>query len=666
MGRICLFIRVSTVEQHLESQETLLRQAALADGHKEADFIVIGNKESAIKLSEEERKGLNELKKLILSENIDCVYIAELSRLSRQPETLYSVRSFLLEHKVQLKCLKPQFTLLTDDKTKYDPNANVIFSLFGALAEQEMIEKKERFARGKKQKAASGKYNGGNIPFGYRINKDLDNLIETDKEQEKVVQLVYDLYEEGYSQPKIAQELPKRGINNVSLSLVHHILMNESYTGIRRKTQNASYERSYPLIITPEQFHRCREIANQNNVTLSKARNIYYAEHLIKCPSCGAFWSASGSKVVYHCPNAWKPLSVWKVDSHKKEKCTNKRSIGINMVDSILWEVAHKREALQILYSNQKTIDEHEENAELIKTKLINIEPRIQKVTEKKERLREMYIEGMPKESYLKKSQQITEEINEIRKEEKQYKEELAHIEETINNLKTNLNILKPTITHYEGGGFVYRNPTVEVRLDLERQIGEITDDAERKKIIKRHIKNVEIIPTTIRFPFNGGIKDTKSRKIIVHCHHLINGDVLKGRENDAAEVYFTIANGGKGLPIILNTHLPEFDDDTPLFYSYIDKQYYPFEDIAPAIYEFRFVDLPKKEKRKKEQQKNIEVIGNRVALTKVPAITGVKYWKLYAMVKNGTLKSEMIAGKYYIDLDELKAMLSLNCNSQH
>ena len=92
MGRIVLFVRVSTLGQQLESQEDSLRRAALADGHSESDFIIISNKESAIKLSEEEREGLNELKRVIESEDVSSIYISELSRLSRRPQILYSIR----------------------------------------------------------------------------------------------------------------------------------------------------------------------------------------------------------------------------------------------------------------------------------------------------------------------------------------------------------------------------------------------------------------------------------------------------------------------------------------------------------------------------------------------------------------------------------------------
>ena len=42
MGKVVLFTRVSTQQQHLESQEDSLRRAAIADGFSEDQMIVIG------------------------------------------------------------------------------------------------------------------------------------------------------------------------------------------------------------------------------------------------------------------------------------------------------------------------------------------------------------------------------------------------------------------------------------------------------------------------------------------------------------------------------------------------------------------------------------------------------------------------------------------------
>lgn len=200
MGKAILFIRVSTEQQHLESQEDTLKRAAVADGYREEDFIIIGKKESAIKLDEDNRQGLQELKKQLSEGDIDCIYIFELSRLSRKPMVLYSIRDQLLDARVQLKCLNPAFTLLNSERTGFDNTASLIFSLFGAMAEQEMIEKKERFRRGKRRLAEEGRYNGGNIPFGYRIDKEHKNKIVINDEEARLVKEIFNLYESGISQ----------------------------------------------------------------------------------------------------------------------------------------------------------------------------------------------------------------------------------------------------------------------------------------------------------------------------------------------------------------------------------------------------------------------------------------------------------------------------------
>ena len=155
MKKAVLFVRVSTEKQTLESQIEALKRTAFIDGYSDSDLIVIAKKESGVKLKESEREGLNELKSVIIENDVDCVYIFELSRLSRDPMTLYSVRDKIFkDNKVQLKCLKPTFSLLEEpERTKFDAMGSLVFSIFGCFAEQEVVEKKERFHRGKAQKA---------------------------------------------------------------------------------------------------------------------------------------------------------------------------------------------------------------------------------------------------------------------------------------------------------------------------------------------------------------------------------------------------------------------------------------------------------------------------------------------------------------------------------
>ena len=70
-----LLVRVSTDAQDLAQQTDKVKSQALSDGYTEDSIIVIEDKESAVKLSEEERNGLNRLKMLIDNDTlIDCVY----------------------------------------------------------------------------------------------------------------------------------------------------------------------------------------------------------------------------------------------------------------------------------------------------------------------------------------------------------------------------------------------------------------------------------------------------------------------------------------------------------------------------------------------------------------------------------------------------------------
>ena len=62
MGKAIIFLRVSTLSQRLESQELIARRLAHADGYTDDDILEpIKYKESAVKLGEKDRQGLQDL-----------------------------------------------------------------------------------------------------------------------------------------------------------------------------------------------------------------------------------------------------------------------------------------------------------------------------------------------------------------------------------------------------------------------------------------------------------------------------------------------------------------------------------------------------------------------------------------------------------------------------
>lgn len=83
-GKCILLVRVSTQRQDFDEQERQLYELAIADGYKDTEIIPICEKESGIKLKEDERKGLNRLKEEVTKGGVTCVYAWEVSRIGRK------------------------------------------------------------------------------------------------------------------------------------------------------------------------------------------------------------------------------------------------------------------------------------------------------------------------------------------------------------------------------------------------------------------------------------------------------------------------------------------------------------------------------------------------------------------------------------------------------
>ena len=134
MGKAIGLIRVSTQSQKLESQTQEVKKAMIQDGYSEKDIILIEDKESGSKLSEEERSGLNKLKYHIEHDDVEAVYTYEISRISRRSSVLHSIHDYLVDRGIQLVILNPNCRLLKDDKT-LDENSNMVFAVFGAIGD---------------------------------------------------------------------------------------------------------------------------------------------------------------------------------------------------------------------------------------------------------------------------------------------------------------------------------------------------------------------------------------------------------------------------------------------------------------------------------------------------------------------------------------------------
>lgn len=695
MSKAIIWCRVSTAKQEFESQKSKLIQTATNEPYRfnESDLIVIGEAgASAIKMNDLYKKEVDQLIETIKrTPDLSTIFVWEVSRLARNEQAFYAMKAIIEKHKIQLICNVPQIKLFDDDGTMNN-GMEVTLNLLVTLAKQEMDIKIARFKRGKEKKAKEGKYAGGKVPFGYRVDKDRGKLIVEDEKQGEIVRLIYNKYESGISQPKIARELNEIGWGNVKISLINNILTNESYTGKKIKQRNASYERAYPPLITNEQFQRCREIAQKNNTTASKAKNIYFAEHLIRCKSCGAYWSATSSKSQYHCAVAFKAKSVWDYEYHKskKERCNNRLGIGINLLDSVLWDIAAEREALYRETAIEESIKRYKENVEQTKRKIASIQPRLDEVNKKKERLYDLYVEGdILREKYEEKKRDITSELDAIKAEETPLKNELKRLEETIVHLNSIDRLVAPDPIDVIEASLTNDWSDVEERsssdyaykhYDNIKKIKSTVQDKERYDIIHRQIKFVSINPIKIAIEDNNSQQQIKEGREIVVNTYL----PYSSWDGDTEIVYLTISNkiyrvlderiNPYNYPIDLYPELTGdlYSEDGELVHksksvmwaSYVchsgERITIEISDVTEKIYLKRFRDETKVRRRTKIRQELESIVGDKIGFTQIVKMGELDYNREYKRIKRETIPFEMIGGKMYFTRENVKRYWNL------
>lgn len=473
MTKQCIIlVRVSTDVQDLTEQEKNLYDFAVRDGYTKDNIIAITDKESAIKLSEEERNGLNRLKENITNnQNIDCVYVWEISRISRQPKVLYSIRDFLIEHKIQLKVYDPRFELLNADYT-INENSSLVFALYASMAESEMRLKKSRFARARVRDARAGKYTGGPVKYGYYIDENRNYCIK--ETEAKVIQLIYNLYlTSNYSQKQIAEELTERGLINkrFPIKFVKEILNFIEYTG---KSDKYGLERTYPVIIDNVTFEKARKIAASNNTNANKAINLYFAHGLIICPVCQRKYIANKLTNTYICTSNRTEEVIT-----KKEKSCGNCGININLLDSILWNVAKEAKYIDTINNNTDNIQKYSEEIEVIKQKINTAHTQTNKLTEKKERNNDLYFDAaISKEKYQSNLQKINDEENAI-------KQNIAKWQRGIESFER---LIKQASFEYDNKDYI-----TNLLLNTQSTIDSIENEKLMYDIIHQYIKKVEV-----------------------------------------------------------------------------------------------------------------------------------------------------------------------------
>lgn len=476
-----LLVRVSTKAQDFDEQEREIYEMAIKDGYSPDNIIPICEKESGIKLSEEERAGLNRMKELIETDNtINCVYCWEVSRIARRKKINFSVLEYLTSHRIQLVIKNPSIRLFKDNGD-IDEGAEIIFTLFSQMAESEMRTKLARWKRTKDAKRKESYYTGGWLLYGYKVDEATRKIVPD--ENSAVVERIFNMYLTGnYSYGSLAKEMLQIGLFNCSLntarSLISNILNNTAYAGMPSSTNGFNKLKTegnvYPPIVTLEMIERCKKIAEGNIYKPKKQYNNYYfGKGLLKCPYCGGAMVAKKNNNTYHCQNCDK--GFW---------------IQINLVDSILWYASSLIYLGRMTSNNDEAKKQYQQQLETYDNKITTSENAIASLQNRIEMIEHRtYVDGTLS---ISKADSFIKELN----------TKIGEESKTLNKWKNEQSAVKQMLIDMES----------EITGVTLETIGNIKDDETRFKII-HEVLDYAFIDKLAAYQYNISIYPILSEK---------------------------------------------------------------------------------------------------------------------------------------------------------
>lgn len=502
---IC-FLRVSTKHQDLKGQREQVISTAMADGYKADEIAVVEGKESAIKLNEEERQTLNEMKELVENHpTIESVYVFAIDRLARKISVIFSVKDYLNKQGINLVFLNPHkmATLKkVNGKLVEDEMTLLLLSMLAAGAEMEMKTKQARMQTAKQILLENNKVAYSKPMYGYK--KTVTKSVMVDEQEANTVRYIYNEYvTANKSMMVIYNELVSKGIFkpakvNTANSRIRNILANKAYTG-DYSDNDTKQAIKYPRIITDELFEAAQvKLQHNREAYKTTSKNVYYGKSLCRCN--GYLMVAYRNNAVYR-------------------DIVTKRGISINAVDTIIWN-----ETCEIYADEQHITDESNKEEWLRQIdeneiKLGNINEILTKNKKQEERLIDLYVDGRIND------EQFNSRVGDIKKDNEKWQNEVAKIYSQNQKLEMLLND--------------------EINRVAPSKINSVESDLERKEIINQVIKEV-----LIEQKENG----------IWTIRVIAKNDILQNSREQSGEYYYYYNKGNKKHLVFVDSNENETD----------------------------------------------------------------------------------------------------------
>lgn len=443
MERVCMYLRKSRADLEAEARgegETLAKhKKTLMRVAKQLNLNIIRIREEIVSgESLLHRPEMQELLKEVDRGEYDAVLVVDMDRLGRGN---MQEQGLILEtfRRTDTKIITPAKTYdLNNESDEFMSEVNALF----ARRELKLIT--GRMQRGRRLSAESGNYIATRPPYGYNIEKkENERFLVPHPEQAKVVQMIFEWYADGnMGANKIAMELNKLGYRSYTgkkwtSSSVLTIIKNEVYIGriqwgkkeyvksrtpgkrrdskARPRDEWIDVKGKHEPLVDEKTFYKAQDVLKgKYHVPYQLERGITNPlAGLIRCDICGA-------SMIYR-PYTKQPGHLMCYNRF----CTNKSSRFTYVEESLLKALEDLLSEFKAEFGTRRR--KKSNNAVELKEQAVNnLERELEELNGQKEKLHDLLERGIyDEETYLNRSQNLAQRIEEKHKEILHAKNEL-------------------------------------------------------------------------------------------------------------------------------------------------------------------------------------------------------------------------------------------------
>jgi site-specific DNA recombinase len=335
MTRVCLYLRISTDEDHEPTSLATQRERLERYCKAMEDWRIVHAFEDQASGVTLERPGLRQALGLARERRFDLLLVYRVDRLSRKVRQLSGLGEELDRLGIVLKSATEPFDTGS-------PAGRMMLQMLGVFAEFEHATIVDRVTTGLERRVREGKWMSGRTPYGYAREK---GLLVPDPVKAPVVRRIFSLYADGkLGTTTIARTLEADGApaprkQGWSPNALQVILANPAYRGLVRWNGETHPGLHEPLV-EEETFEKAQEILHRRCDDASLRRGNpteFLLSGLVRCHHCGRAYvgtsahGRSGRYTYYACSTRYK---------YGPAKCNGDRLPKDRLEEAVLTQLA--------------------------------------------------------------------------------------------------------------------------------------------------------------------------------------------------------------------------------------------------------------------------------------------------------------------------------------